>query len=228
MDLGDFLTFLFLFIAIFVFLQLRSVLGKRTGHEKPFFGFSFTRKKFSSFPSKDNKWKIVSLEKEKNKTNVDDIDLVFPFGTKLNQSLRDIVAVCHNFNLKDFLTLAQDYYELIVVSFFDGNISNIEKLVDKKVYEDFSNSISKRKTDDNLVKSSLIGIDELKIISARIEDKNIYITTRIVGQFISCSYDKEGTLLPDKPEVFGKVVDVWTFMNVISADNSNWKLISTE
>lgn len=229
MDLGDFLIFLFLFITIFVFLQLRSVLGKRTGHEKPFSGFSFARKKFSAFSSKDNKWKIVSVEKEKKQDNIDYIDVVFPLGTQLNKDLRELVAVYPNFSLKDFLAVAKDSYEVIVVSFFDGNISKIEKLVDQKVYLDFTEAISKQKVnDDKQVKSSLIGIDEVKIVSARVENKNIYITTRIVGQLISCSYDKNGILLPDEPEVFGKVVDVWTFMSEIPFDSSNWKLISTE
>ncbi|MBY7649063.1 MAG: hypothetical protein C4617_00885 [Candidatus Liberibacter europaeus] len=228
MDLGDLLIFLSIFITIFVVLQLRSVLGKRTGNEKPFSGFSFVQKKFSASSSKDDKWKIVSLDKEKKQDNIDCIDELFPCGTKLNESLRGIVSVCPSFNVKYFLTEAREAYELIVTAFFNGDISKIEKLVDNKVYLDFGEVIAKRKLEDKTLKSSLVGIDEVNIVGANIEDGNMYITTRIVGQFISCSYDKDNVLISSDPEVFGKVVDTWTFVKGISSDNQDWKLISTE
>ncbi|MBL0848728.1 MAG: Tim44/TimA family putative adaptor protein [Candidatus Liberibacter ctenarytainae] len=223
MDLGDFLIFFFLLLTVFVFLRLHSVLGKRTGCEKPFAGF----KKYALSPLKHDKWKVVS-EKDKKQENFDFIDVNFPVGTPLNKSLRDIVTVYPGFNLKDLLSELRDAYEVIVSAFLNGNIKDIEKLINGKVYEDFTKYLSTQHHGDKFIKSSLVGIDDVKVVNAIIEDNNIYITTRIVGQFISSSYDKENVLILSDPEVFGKVVDIWTFVREISSNNPSWKLISTE
>ncbi|MFV0256052.1 hypothetical protein AYO25_02510 [Candidatus Liberibacter solanacearum] len=228
MYLGDFLILLCFFIAVFVILQLRSALGKRTGHEKPLSGVSPEKRKKSVFSPKGDGWNVVSLNKGKKEDVLDSINGLFPVGTRLNKVFRDIVSIYSGFDPKDFLNGVRDSYGVIVDSFFEGNILKIEKLIDSKVYQDFADSLSIQKSSEKVIKSSLVGLDDLKIVNASVEGNNIYITTRIVGQFISASYDKNNALIAGDPEIFGKVVDVWTFVRNISSSNPNWILISTK
>ncbi|AKK20154.1 Tim44/TimA family putative adaptor protein [Candidatus Liberibacter africanus] len=227
MDSGDFLILFFAFITIVVFLQLRGVLGEKTGREKPSSGFHPWKKKQSN-PSKEDSWNVMSFKKEKKQDHLDSINELFPIGTRLNKIMRDIVAIYSDFDPKDFLNNARGSYEMIVDSFFDRKINKIEKLVDSKVYQDFNDSLAEQQTKEKNVKSSLVGIDDFKIINASIEDNTLYITIRIVGQFISASYDKDNALISSDPEIFGKVIDIWTFSKNISSNNPNWILISTK
>ncbi|AGH16747.1 hypothetical protein RH08_01955 [Candidatus Liberibacter asiaticus] len=224
MDSGDFLILLFAFITFFVFLQLRGVLGKKTGNEKPFSGFFSGKYVFS----KRDERGIITLGKGKKQDNLDSINELFPIGTRLNKVMRDIVSVYTDFDPKDFLNEARNSYEAIVDSFFEGKVHAIEKLVDSRVYQDFNDSLSTRKSNEKNVKSSLVGIDDMKIINASIEENTVYITIRIVGQFISASYDKDNLLISSDPEIFGKVIDIWTFVRNIPPSNPNWVLISTK
>ncbi|WP_333947885.1 Tim44/TimA family putative adaptor protein [Candidatus Liberibacter brunswickensis] len=227
MDLGDFLILLFAFITIFIFLQLRSVLGKKSTREKPFPDYLNEKKKKFSL-SKEDTWNVLSFKKVKKQDILDSVNELFPIGTHLNKTMRDIISICSNFDPKDFLNNARSSYETIVDSFFEGKIHEIEKLVDGKVYQDFNDSLMERKYNEKNVKSSLVGIDDFKIVNASIENNSIYITIRIVGQFISASYDKNDALISSDPEIFGKVIDVWTFTRNVSSDNPNWILISTK
>ncbi|WP_259345104.1 Tim44/TimA family putative adaptor protein [Candidatus Liberibacter sp.] len=223
------MTIFFVFVTVLVFLQLRSVLGRKTGNEKPFSNFWAVHDgKISAVSSKEGSLKLVSLEKEKSRDNFDAIDADFPIGTPLNKSLREIVSIYPDFNPQGFLSGVRDAYEKIVVSFYEGNIQNIKELIDEKVYKDFSAAIAKQAESDKNIKSSLVGIEDVKIVRASVKDGGIHVVTRIVGQYISASYDKEGAFIPGDPEFSGKVIDRWTFTRKTPSKNPNWKLVSTE
>ncbi|AGA65362.1 hypothetical protein B488_13700 [Liberibacter crescens BT-1] len=230
MNLSDFITFFFLIVTILLFIQLRSFLGKRTGNEKPPADIFSIHEELSKVSKKDKKLVVSSINKEENFNNFSYIDAVSPIGSELNNSLRKVISVYPHFNPEDFIKGVRVAYEMIVVAFYERDLSEVKDLLFKEVYDNFVLSISERKNkkDNKNIKSSLIGTDSVKILDAKIVNDNIMITCRIVGQIISASYDQEGLLLKKEPEITGKVVDIWTFARKISSSNPNWKLISTE
>lgn len=168
MGSSDFITLFFLVAAVLIFLQLRSVLGRRTGNEKPPFD-PYTARDASKVPADDNK--VVTLPKrgegeEENRFAA--VDAVAPAGTAVNDSLRELVRSDASFQPKEFLNGARMAYEMIVMAFADGDRKTLKNLLSKEVYEGFDAAISERESRGEVVKSTFVGIEKIDITQAAI------------------------------------------------------------
>jgi predicted lipid-binding transport protein (Tim44 family) len=91
-DMGsnDFITLFFLVAAVLIFLQLRSVLGRRTGNEKP--PAISIRRAMPPIPEADA-GKVVTLaaprRRRRGKDRFAAIDAFTKAGTPLNDALRE-------------------------------------------------------------------------------------------------------------------------------------------
>ncbi|QCI96651.1 Tim44/TimA family putative adaptor protein [Agrobacterium larrymoorei] len=228
MGSSDFITLFFLVAAVLIFLQLRSVLGRRTGNEKPPID-PYTAREVSKAPADDNK--VVTLPKrgegeEENRFAA--VDAIAPAGTALNDSLRELVKSDASFQPKEFLNGARMAYEMIVMAFADGDRKTLKNLLSKEVYEGFDAAISERESRGEVVKSTFVGIEKIDITQAAIRGSEEQITLRIISQLISATYDKDGKLVNGDAENVSEVDDIWTFSRDIRSRDPNWKLIATE
>ncbi|WHA41286.1 Tim44/TimA family putative adaptor protein [Agrobacterium larrymoorei] len=228
MGSSDFITLFFLVAAVLIFLQLRSVLGRRTGNEKPPID-PYTAREVSKAPADDNK--VVTLPKrgegeEENRFAA--VDAIAPAGTALNDSLRELVKSDASFQPKEFLNGARMAYEMIVMAFADGDRKTLKNLLSKEVYEGFDAAISERESRGEVVKSTFVGIEKIDITQAAIRGSEEQITLRIISQLISATYDKDGKLVDGDAENVSEVDDIWTFSRDIRSRDPNWKLIATE
>ncbi len=228
MGSSDFITLFFLVAAVLIFLQLRSVLGRRTGNEKPPMDPYSPRDAAKSL-SDDNK--VVTLPK-KGEGDEDnrfaEIDAVAPAGSPLNDSLREVSKTDPSFRPKEFLNGARMAYEMIVMAFADGDRKALKNLLSKEVYDGFNAAITDRESRGEVVKSTFVGIEKIDITNASIRDAEEQITLRIVSQLISATYDKDGKLIDGDAENVSEVDDIWTFSRDIRSRDPNWKLIATE
>ncbi|WP_288426622.1 Tim44/TimA family putative adaptor protein [uncultured Agrobacterium sp.] len=228
MGSSDFITLFFLVAAVLIFLQLRSVLGRRTGNEKPPID-PYTAREVSKAPADDNK--VVTLPKrgegeEENRFAA--VDAIAPAGTALNDSLRELVKSDASFQPKEFLNGARMAYEMIVMAFADGDRKTLKNLLSKEVYEGFDAAISERESRGEVVKSTFVGIEKIDITQAAIRGSEEQITLRIISQLISATYGKDGKLVDGDAENVSEVDDIWTFSRDIRSRDPNWKLIATE
>lgn len=229
MGANDFITLFFLVAAVLIFLQLRSVLGRRTGHEKPP-ADPFTARQSSRMPSADDE-KVVTLPKREpvdDEQRFAEVDAISPVGTPLNNGLRDLLKVDPTFRPKEFINGARMAYEMIVMAFADGDRKTLKGLLSKEVYDGFEAAIAEREARGEVVKSTFVGIDRAEFVHASVRNQEEQITLKIVSQLISATYDRANTLIDGDAELVADVIDVWTFARDVRSRDPNWKLIATE
>jgi len=230
MGSNDFITLFFLVAAVLIFLQLRSVLGRRTGNEKPPRDLYTPRDAVG--PDSPDAGKVVTLPRRDSTTEEDDrfaaIDAFAPAGTSLNESLREINKADASFNPKEFVNGARMAYEMIVMAFADGDRKTLKNLLSREVYDGFDAAITERESKGETVKSTFVGIDKTEIASTEIKGTEVQITVRIVSQLISATYDKADKLIDGDAENVAEVNDLWTFARDTRSRDPNWKLVATE
>ena len=227
----DFVTIFFLVAAVVIFLQLRSVLGRRTGSERPPFD-PYAKREAPGEGDSADRGKVVTLPRrdgtDEEENPYASVDSFAAPGTPLNEQLRSVVKVDPSFNPKEFVNGARMAYEMIVVAFADGDRKTLKNLLSREVYEGFDAAISERESKGEVVRSSFVGIEKADIVSAEAKDSEANVTVRIISQLISATYDKAGALVDGDAETVAEVNDLWTFARDIRSRDPNWKLIATE
>lgn len=229
----DFGTIFFLVAAVVIFFQLRNVLGRRTGNERPPFDpytAGRAREKEQVAAGSEN---VVSLPKKRTGPSGEDerykaIDAAFKPGTDLNKGLRAIKDADASFDPKTFVDGAKMAYEMIVMAYADGDRKTLKNLLSRDVYEGFVSAISERESRSEKIQSSFVGIDKADIVSAEMKGSEAHVTLRIVSELISATRDGAGTVIDGDPETVAEVKDVWTFARDTRSRDPNWKLVATE
>ncbi len=236
-DVFDIYTIIFLALAVFIFLRLRSVLGQRTGRERPPFD-PFSRPDTVRTPASD---KVVPLPKrlsDVKKTPDEPIEDGAPVadrwqgvaeaGTPLAAALDAIAATDATFEPKGFLEGARAAYEMVVVAFAEGDRRTLKNLLSKEVYDGFDSAIRDREGRGESVETRFVSIDKSEITSAEMRGQTAQLTVRFVSQLISVTRDKSGSVIDGSAEKVTEVTDVWTFARDTSSRDPNWKLVATE
>lgn len=229
MGSNDFVTLFFLVAAVLIFLQLRSVLGRRTGNEKPPFD-PYSPRDLAKGPGSDD-GKVVTLPKRDEAGGEERFAAIDAFakpGTPLNTSLRELIQHDPGFNPKEFLNGARMAYEMIVMAFADGDRKTLKSLLSRDVLDGFETVIADRESRGEVVKSTFVGIERAEITQAVVRDNEEQITVRIICQLITATYDKAGTLIDGDAEQVTEVNDLWTFARDVRSRDPNWKLVATE
>jgi predicted lipid-binding transport protein (Tim44 family) len=233
MGFFDFGTIFFLVAAVVIFFQLRNVLGRRTGNERPPFDPSTAARTREKEPSTASSENVVSLPKKRAAGGEEDttykpIDAVAQPGTDLNKGLRAIKDADPSFDPKTFAEGAKMAYEMIVMAYADGDRKTLKNLLSRDVYDGFVSAISERESRSEKIQSSFVGINKADIVSAEMKGTEAHVTLRIVSELISATRDGAGTVIDGDPETVAEVKDVWTFARDTRSRDPNWKLVATE
>ncbi|WP_367716934.1 Tim44/TimA family putative adaptor protein [Nitratireductor sp. GISD-1A_MAKvit] len=232
MEFFDFGTIFFLIAAVVIFFQLRNVLGRRTGNERPPFDPYTAGRTSAKNDQAANGENVVSLPRRKGAAEPDqtyvEIDRVAQPGSELNTGLRAIRDADPSFGPKSFVEGAKMAYEMIVMAYADGDRRTLKNLLSREVYEGFVAAIDEREKRNEKIESSFVGIDDMSIISAEMKGSEAHVTLRIVSELISATRDRAGEVIDGDPETVAEVKDVWTFARDTRSRDPNWKLVATE
>jgi predicted lipid-binding transport protein (Tim44 family) len=230
MQFLDFGTLFFLIAAVIIFVQLRSVLGRRTGREKPPHDpYSMRVPEKGKSPSpQDNVVALPGRDKGADDDSLAAVDAYAKPGSKLNRELREILAADPSFEPKSFVEGAKMAYEMIVMAFADGDRKTLKNLLSRDVYEGFVQAISEREERGEKIQSSFVGVNKAQILSAEMKGREAHVVIRIVSELISATLDKSGEVIEGDPETVAEVKDVWTFARDTKSRDPNWKLVATE
>ncbi|MGZ8389036.1 MAG: Tim44/TimA family putative adaptor protein [Rhodoplanes sp.] len=218
---------------MFIFLRLRSVLGQRTGRERPPYDPFSARDAVRNAPSE----KVVALpprspdsvaKPAEPSEPADRWKDISPPGSLAADGLQAIVAQDKSFDPQHFLTGARAAYEMIVTAFADGDRRALKNLLSKEVYDGFESAIREREAQNYRAETRFVSIDTCEIIGAELRAKTAQITLRFVSQLISVTRDRSGKVVDGNPEKVTEVTDVWTFARDVSSRDPNWKLVATE
>jgi predicted lipid-binding transport protein (Tim44 family) len=229
----DIYTIIFLALAVFIFLRLRSVLGQRTGRERPPYD-PYSARDAVRPSTADNVVALPGRGAEKAPEAVEAVEsserwkgLAQP-GTPLAAGFDAIIADDKSFDPKHFIVGARAAYEMIVNAYAEGDRRTLKNLLSREVYDGFESVIRDRESRGETAETKFVSIDATDITAAEMRGKTAQITVRFISQLISVTRDKSGNVIDGSADKVTEVTDVWTFARDISSRDPNWKLVATE
>jgi predicted lipid-binding transport protein (Tim44 family) len=230
-DVFDIYTIIFLALAVFIFLRLRSVLGQRTGRERPPYD-PYSARDAVRPSTNDN---VVALPGRSADTPTAPAEPAEPAwkgvaeeGSSVAAGINAIAQDDKTFDAKHFVTGARAAYEMIVTAYAEGDRRTLRNLLSRDVYEGFETAIKDRETKGETAESRFVSIDKSDITAADLRAHTAHVTVRFVSQLVSVTRDREGNVVDGSPEKVTDVTDVWTFARDLSSRDPNWKLVATE
>jgi predicted lipid-binding transport protein (Tim44 family) len=231
-EVFDIYTIIFLALAVFIFLRLRSVLGQRTGRERPPYDPYSARdavrspagEKVVTLPPRaaDAASRPAAPPAERWKD-------IAESGSAVAVGLDAIVAADPNFDAQHFITGARAAYEMIVTAFASGDRRQLRSLLSREVFDGFDAAITEREGRNETAETRFVSIDGSTITAAELRSRTTaQITVRFVSKLISATRDRNGAVIDGNAEKVTDVTDVWTFARDISSRDPNWKVIATE
>ena len=228
----DIVTLLFLVIAVVIFLRLRSVLGRRTGNERPRYD-PYSPPNVAGKPARDN---VVTLPRGEPPRAPDELDEatfakrlkdVAAEGSDVAKKLQVIAQADRTFDPKHFMTGARAAYEMIVTAFAEGDSKALKQLLSRDVFESFSTAIAERERNGETVDFKFVGISSAEVIDAEVVAKMANITVKFVSDLITATRNRDGAVIDGDPSQIRDVTDVWTFARDTSSRDPNWRLVAT-
>lgn len=233
------INLILLAVAVGVFLKLRSVLGRRTGHERPPYDPYTAPEKTAAGNDK-----VVSLPKrgapaEADASGIDPYPQrepyvvkdrwagIAPQGSPLAQTLTEIALVDRRFDAEAFLSGARIAYEMIVTAFAKGDRQALRPLLDEHVYRSFESVIDGREARGEEVEQNFIGITKAVLSEAALEAKRARLTIAFTSELTSCVKNRDGVVIEGDPVTVRQVNDVWTFERDLKVADPNWRLVAT-
>ena len=181
-------------IAGFIILRLRSILGRKTGHEDKIYP-NFSEKKFDDF---------------KNKQEVK--------FKKIDQSDLD------NSEKEKFIKGAEIAYETIITSFAKGDKKNLKTLLTPDMSNNFERAIAEREELGIKSELTFIGMKESNLEKYEKVQNNIFATVKFVSEIISVKKNKDNKIIEGNPDRIKTVTDHWKFTKKVSSTSPNWYL----
>ena len=117
---------------------------------------------------------------------------------------------------------------MIITSFAKGEKSALKPLVNKEMFQNFSQEIEERKTKNLKSELTFVGLKSAKINDFQKKDNVYTFTVNFVSEIITCLRDKENKVLEGNPDEIKTVEDTWKFSKNMWNNNPNWILTGTE
>lgn len=233
----DIYTIIFLALAVFIFLRLRSVLGQRTGRERPPYDPYSARE-----PVRPATEKVVALPPRpaepmaapKPAEAAPPTDPAARWkgvaepGSPVAAGLDAIAAADPSFDGKHFVDGARGAYEMIVGAFAEGDRRALKNLLSRDVYDGFEAAIGEREKRGETVETRFVSVDAADITAAELKARTAQVTVRFHSKLITATRDGNGNVIDGSAERVTDITDVWTFARDVSSRDPNWKLVATE
>lgn len=189
-------------LAAFIGLRLVSVLGKRTGQERPI-GDNFRPSAEVTAPPRRETERAVRGQ------------IVLPPGTdhSLLPALEAVTDVDPGFAPDQFLTGARSAYGMILEAFWAGDLSALDSLVSDEVHGNLSAAIDARggaRLSNRLVSVSAVSLHDATVVSQMVE-----VTVRFVARIATAEGETETR-------------DLWSFSRLAGSLDPAWVLIATD
>ncbi len=235
----DLPTIIIIAVAVLVLLRLRSVLGTRTGNERPPSTRIHNNEDKNSddkvvilHPNEKNMQKGVKNKKqdalEAEESLEEEIEEFAKSDESLKAALKEIALADKYFTPASFMDGAKAAYEMIVTAFAKGDRKTLKSLLEKDVYESFIAAIKERERLGYNVDFTFIGLPKVEFASAKLENNMAYITIKFFAEVVSATRDSEGNLIEGNGDQITNIADSWTFARNVRSKDPNWKLVATD
>lgn len=223
-------------LAVIVLWRLWSVLGARTGQEKPPHDplAKQAAKPDSAVDVAQVPGNVVQMPGTSAaipNQNDNSVERWKPFaepGSPVWAGLDEIGRADNGFDALAFLSGARKAYEMIVTAFAFGDRKILKNLLAKDVFDSFLNAVAARETRGEKVEMTFVSLDNATMEDARCRAATAQISVRFLAKLISATRSNDGTLIEGSPDKIVEMIDIWTFARELGSRDPNWKLIATE
>jgi predicted lipid-binding transport protein (Tim44 family) len=202
-------------VAAFLVLRLRSVLGRRTGTERPPEPIRppIAKRDIGG----DN---VVSLTEPAVR------DVAAPAVAK-GDGLSQIRAADPKFAPADFLQGARSAFEMIVHGFAAGDTATLRPLLSDDVYERFAEAIRQRVAAKETQETNIVAVKSQEISDAELQGRTAFVTVKFVSDQVNILRAADGTAIEGGPDQVHEKTDFWTFARNLRSQDPNWLLVAT-
>jgi predicted lipid-binding transport protein (Tim44 family) len=218
-------------VAIFLVLRLRSVLGRRTGNERPPTQDPFTPPPSapppypSAEPRRDG-GNVVALPKSDRPVSAGGAAPV-EVAASASDGVNRVRAADPSFDPVAFGRGARGAFEMIVGAFAKGDATTLRTLLDGPTFNAFDSAMRERQSRHQTLETNLIGFLSSDIVAADMEGSRAVVTVRFVTEQINVTRDSDGLAVDGNPNTVERVTDLWTFARDTRSNDPNWLLIRT-
>ncbi len=202
-------------VAVFLGLRLYAVLGKRTGHERPYVAPLDTPAPGAP----------VAIDDARGHTPAA-VDTVFE--PTAAAGVRAIISADNSFDVARFLEGSKAAYRMILEAYWRGDEDALAPYVGDDVREAFAASITERTAAGHVLENRLMNIENATIASAQLDNKVATVTVRFDADISAVTRDAEGSMIAGSLSDAVPTHDVWTFTRTIRAEDPNWILTDTD
>ena len=129
---------------------------------------------------------------------------------------------------EQFIEGAKAAYEMIITSFAKGDKNALKPLLNKEIYQNFSDEIDHRKKENLKSELTFVGVKSAEIKNFEKKDNIYTFTVNFVSEIITCKKDKNNKVIEGNPDIIKTVNDVWKFSKNMWSGNPNWYLVETQ
>jgi predicted lipid-binding transport protein (Tim44 family) len=217
----------FAMVAAFIALRLRSVLGRRTGHERRRTGGILGPSRTNGAADPKNAGDNVVALPDRTDPPPEDAAITGLADGKVKTGLTQIRLADPSFDLSQFLAGARSAFEMIVEAYAAGNKAALRPLLADEAFAGFSGVIDQRHADGQTLDTQLIAIDDAQVADAGMQGSMARVTVRFRSEQVNVVRDAGGQPIEGDPGSAEEVIDIWTFERDTQSNDPNWALVET-
>lgn len=208
---------LFGMIAAFLVLRLKSILGKRTGFERP----PQAARPIEPAPMFD------ALRKPPPPPQPAPLSqrAVPEPVSALGQTLARMTTIDRNFSPASFLDGAEKAFQIIVHGFAAGDRGALRPLLGEETWKAFDLAITEREKAGHTQITEVRSIHGMTIESAELTGSVATIGVRIVSDQVNMTQTSSGQVLSGTDAVT-EITDLWTFERDLAQPSPIWHLVA--
>ena len=213
---------LFAMIAAFLVLRLRSVLGRRDGHE------GRNRNPFAPpqpLEKPDNN--VVHLPDNSDESLTTAAAAAETPETVLEAGIAEIRGADPKFDPEELMVGARVAFEMILGAFASGDRKALKPMLSPEVYGNFTRVMDGREESGEVLEEILVGIKASEIVEAYMAGSLANVTVKFVSDQIHVVRDEDGEIIEGDASAIVEVTDFWTFSRDPKSRNPNWTLVAT-
>jgi predicted lipid-binding transport protein (Tim44 family) len=208
---------LFGMIAAFLVLRLRSILGRRTGFERP--------PQVNPPPPGPAAAAGPVIEGRAEPPAATISRKVPDPATPLGQRMARMREIDPTFDVARFLDGADKAFRIIVGAFANGDRTALRSLLSDDTYRAFAQAIEAREAAGHVQVSEIRGMETVAVEEAELRGTIALVTVRFVSDQISLTRDKDGHPVAGTDAVT-EITDLWTFERDLATRDPTWRLVS--
>ena len=232
---------LFAAIAVFIILCLRSVLGQRTGHQRP------PAKSYLDRQARNREDNVVSLSERGPEDEPEETPEKTPEAApnarktpdpgepaaapepedEIASAFEEIRASDPNFDPDGFLQGARTAYDMVLTSFAAADTDTLRALLDDDVYDDFQRAIRDRESRRETLETTVVAVKNVDIVEAAGRGRLAEITVKFVSEIVNVTRAANNDIISGDPRSVQEITDFWTFVGDTQSNDPNWKLVAT-